>query len=314
MTCWYDVGAVLAAKAIVITGVDSAYVPLANGLLSSLKDGAAADSIEIGVLDLGLSTNHLEDFKQRGLNVVAPDWDYDPNIFRTKPSSHFKAMTARPHLPRHFPGYDIYMWLDADTWVQDWNTIRCYLASAERTSFAVAPECDRSYSPFYRNGHFSGWYERCLKYCFNDSFAHQLSYFPVINSGVFAAKASAPHWQEWSRVLGEILKLKREAFFFSEQTALNAVVRAAKVPTAFLPSTCNWMCNRAMPMCSEDGKLLLEPNPPFQPLGIIHLTADSKNGRWPVSDTGGKVHSRSLRFKGYDEVQVGPDVAWPPPP
>jgi hypothetical protein len=301
----------LATRAIVITGTDSAYVPVVNGLLWSVKDYAAADSVEIGILDLGLSTDDLEHFKQRGLSVVAPDWDYDPAIFRAKPPLHFKGMTARPHLPKYFPGYDIYIWLDADTWVQDWNAIRTYIGSAERAEFVVTPECDRSYSPFYSGGHFAGWYERCLQFCFNDRFARQLSCFPIVNSGAFAAKVGAPHWQEWSRLLGEILKLKREAFFFSEQTALNAVIRATKVSTAFLPSTYNWICNRAMPMCSEDGKLLLEPNPPFQSLGVIHLTSNTKNGRWPLVDIAGKAHSRSLRFKGYDETQVGPDVILP---
>jgi hypothetical protein len=53
--------------------MDSAYDPIANGLLWSVKDGVAADSVEIGILDLGLSAGNLEVFKQRGFNVVALD-------------------------------------------------------------------------------------------------------------------------------------------------------------------------------------------------------------------------------------------------
>ena len=111
---------------------------------------------------------------------------------------------------------------------------------------------------------------------------------------MFAATADSPAWDGWSRTLGRIFATKREAFFFAEQTALNATIRQNGLKPAFLPSTCNWMCNRALPFCSEDGVELCEPNPPFQRLGVIHLTSNTKNGTWPLTTVKGGTRTRSL--------------------
>jgi len=213
-------------------------------------------------------------------------------------------MTARPQLPKWFPGYDIYVWIDADAWVQDWKAVRLYISSAQKLTFAITPETDRSYHPLdiYQ------WQLRNCRLCFNEDFAQKLALFPVINSGVFAATADAPHWQEWSTVLGAALRLGREPLFYAEQTVLNAVIRMKNLPTAFLPATHNWACARAMPMCSEDGTILLEPDPPHELLGVVHLTAGTKNGRVQLKDVKGNTHSRSLRFKGYDNAHEGPHI------
>jgi lipopolysaccharide biosynthesis glycosyltransferase len=289
------------SRDIAITGFNSEYEPVAKGLLSSIEDGARADDLAIGILDLGLTEDHKNLFKRRGFKVVTPDWDYDLRIFETMPNSYFKVMTARPHLPKYFPGFDRYVWFDADTWVQDWKAIRVYMAAAARYSFAVTPECDRSYFPIYE------WAFRGYLTCFNPQVAQQLASFPSINSGVFAAMSNAPHWQKWSEILAEIFKRTRKPLFFSEQNALNVVIRAAGLRTAFLPSTYNWVCHRAKPMCTEDGTILLEPNPPFQPLSVVHLTAETKNGRHTIMDVAGKAHFRSLRFR-ENSADVEPDL------
>jgi len=93
-----------------------------------------------------------------------------------------------------------------------------------------------------------------------------------------------------------LLKIKREIFFLADQNALNAIIRAENLPAAFLPATCNWMCNRALPRCSEDGTMLLESNPPFVPLAVVHMTANSKELRPALLDIAGTKHVRSLRY------------------
>jgi lipopolysaccharide biosynthesis glycosyltransferase len=295
-------------KAIVITGSNSHYAPLTDGLLASIEDSARADSVDMGILDVGLTAEQAETLRQRQINVVTPNWDYDLNYFRAAPPSFFKSMTARPHLPRYFPGYEIYVWIDADAWVQDWQAIRLYISTAQKFSFAITPECDRSYLPFLGSGSVYDWQLRNYQICFNNELAQKLAHFPVLNCGVFAARADAPHWQEWSEMLGEVLRVRREVLFYAEQTVLNAIIRAKNLPTSFLPATHNWACHRAMPMCSEDGILLLEPSPPFQPLGVVHLSASVKNGRYHVKDFAGHTHYRSLRFQGHDSAREIPDV------
>jgi hypothetical protein len=83
--------------------------------------------------------------------------------------------------------------------------------------------------------------------------------------------------------------------------------RPAGLRTAFVPSTYKWVCHRAKPICTEDGTILLEPNPPFQPLSVVHLTAETKNGRHTIMDVAGKAHFRSLRFR-ENSADVEPDL------
>ena len=299
------------ARTILITGCEERYVPLVAGLIGSVEDMARAHQVDIGLLDFGLSDETREAYTRRGIKLVTPEWDYDLKLFGTPPPNFFKAMTSRPHLRKHFPGYDRYLWMDADTWVQDWSAVELYLASAESFSFAITPEVDRSYMPNYSNDSVIGWRHGCFLRCFDANIANKLALYPTINSGVFAATANSPVWDSWSRTLGQIFATKREAFFFAEQTALNATIRQNGLRAAFLPSTCNWMCNRALPHCSEDGMELCEPNPPFQRLGVIHLTSNTKNGTWPLATVKGGTHMRSLRFGGHDKLRIGPDIVLP---
>ena len=75
--------------------------------------------------------------------LVVPQWDFDfPG--RDKLKDGYKALTARPFLPRYFPGFDLYFWIDADCWVQQGDAIALFLAAARTGALAVAPEIHRS--------------------------------------------------------------------------------------------------------------------------------------------------------------------------
>ena len=296
------------SKTIIISGADKGYADLLGGLLGSIETRARDAGIDIGVLDLGLEAPLSTSLKERGIAAITPDWDYPLDVFRLKPPNIFKAMTARPHLRRHFPGYDMYLWLDADTWVQDWTAIELYMDAAGRSGFAATPEADRSYDAYFNTGSVFDWRFNCFRTCFDEETARQLAPFPIVNCGVFASRADAPHWDAWSRTLGKCLEKLGEAFFFAEQTALNEIIRRSGCRTAFLPSTCNWMCNRALPLCSPDGAVLIEPNPPFNRIGIVHMTADTKHGQKKLRDVNGHSHFRSLRFDGHADTVAALNV------
>jgi lipopolysaccharide biosynthesis glycosyltransferase len=298
------------SRSIIVSGCNSSYSPLFNGLLSSIET-ARCSTLDIGLLDVGLTSAEHNEYTRRGVTVVKPKWDCDLKLFHVAPNEFFKAMTARPILPKYFPGYDLYMWIDADAWVQDINAINLYMSSAQTHGFAATPEVDRSYSPGYGNRSVISWRHDCFSRCFDDKIARQLAFYPMVNCGVFAARANAPHWDLWSNVLAEILGRKRELFFFADQIALNMVIRCHPVKTAFLPATFNWMCNRARPICSDDGSYFMEPNPPFQMIGIVHLTADTKNEIWEVTTLSGASLSRSPRYGGEKVGYLGRDVQLP---
>lgn len=250
----------------IATAGDSAYFPLLQGLVRSIRAFPQGGGAPITVLDLGLGTEERRWLTGEGARLVVPGWDH---AFDRPMPEYFKAMVSRPHLPRHVPDAATILWLDADCWVQDWSAIELLLAGAAATGFAIVPELDRAYTPFYDGApyahHLHDWY----KACFDEATARRLFAYPLLNCGVFAARRDAPHWALWARLLAE--SLRRTVLFVSEQVALNLALRTGGLPFSQLPARCNWICFRATPFSSADGRLLLEPELPHAPLGILHL-------------------------------------------
>lgn len=293
------------ARVIIVTAADANYASLAEGLIASIRATQQAQGIAIGFLDVGLEAPQRERLRGAGAVVVEPGWDHDFSAYATRPKPFMRAHTARPHLPRYFPGFDLYLHMDADTWLQDWRAIELYLSAAQERGLALAPEVDRSYSTVISGMQEADLKLRLYRQYFVEETARRLTNLPILNSGVFAVTAASPFWGEWQRILGLAYDhLGRSAappdfaVFYAEQSCLNAAVRSLGEPAALLPAWCNWMCHRALPRCSEDGTVLYEPNPPYRKLGIVHLTSDTKNGRWELRDLAGKAHTRSLRYRG----------------
>lgn len=286
------------ARIVLVSASDAKFFHLLEDLLATLTEGAKRDGFDIAVLDVGLTKDQRAKLEQDGILVREPVLDYDVSFFKTAPQSFFRSMTARPHLPRHLPGYDIYLFLDADCWVQDWEAVRLYITSAAAKGLAITPEVDRSYGVLFDPITVAEWRLKTYLLCFEEKVARSLAVFPMINSGIFAAHRDGPVWQKWSNLLGHLYKRVGEPFFFAEQAAMNALIRSGGIGAALLPSRCNWMCNRADPVTRNNGAVLCEPQPPYAPLGIIHLTGPDKNRTVELADLDGTKRTRTLRFAG----------------
>ena len=285
------------ARTILVSASDATFFPLLEELHASVEQGVRQDGLDIGALDVGFAPGQRETLEKRGVLVREAAHDYPPSIFRTAPKPFFRAMTARPHLPRYFPGYDLYLFLDADCWVQDWEAARLYLSAAQAKGLAVTPELDRSYSILYSEETVAEWRLKIFRLCFAEAIARKFAAFPLINTGLFAARADSAVWEKWSVLLGNLYQSIGEPLFYAEQFALNAIVRSAMVPAALLPARCNWMCNRSAPMTREGGTVLCEPEPPHAPLGIVHITGPDKDRLTELTDVDGTRRSRSLRYR-----------------
>ncbi|MBV9964576.1 MAG: hypothetical protein JO008_02665 [Alphaproteobacteria bacterium] len=132
-----------AAGLIIASAADSGYFPLLQDAVASVR--ALNRDVAIGVLDLGLAPAERDWLQERAARVVRPDWDVDfPGRERTPET--LKAQVARPFLPRHFPGHEMYFWLDADAWLQEWRIVELYCKAAGRDKLAIVPEIDRAYN------------------------------------------------------------------------------------------------------------------------------------------------------------------------
>ncbi|WP_434427094.1 hypothetical protein [Nannocystis pusilla] len=279
-------------RLLIVTAADEGYATLLKGLVESLFQWGPPIHGELGVLDLDLSPETLEWLAQYEVHIVKPGWDIpiDADLARERPG--LRAMTARPFLPRHFPGYDMYLWLDADTWVQQPFALDWLAAAAATGKMAIVPQIDR----FYRHSPLAvHWRIDSLRCYFGQVPIEALLMQTYVNSGVFALHAGAPHWELW----GEWMKQGIEACggrLVTDQTALNFMLWMERLPVYPLPSRCNWTCHLALPEYRMATGLFHEPGIPGEPLGILHLTHRMKDQSVTARGTDGRAVEVSLRF------------------
>ena len=281
-------------RLLIASGSDSGYFPLLRDTVLSIQ--AQRRSVAVGVLDFGLASDQRAWLADRVTHLVRPGWDLDfPDRERTPETR--KAQLSRPFLRRHFPGYATYLWIDADAWLQDWRAIELYVAAAGHDKLAITPEIDRSYKRHYKRPKVFGWTLswKCYREAFGWRVADRLGRNPILNCGVFALRHDAPHWDAWARVIAQIAQ--RTRFFYIEQTALNYVIFAERLPVNLLPAYCNWMPGDATPAFDTAHGRFVEPYAPHEVIGIMHLAGEAQKShifRLRQLD-GGEVET-SLRY------------------
>jgi hypothetical protein len=275
---------------ILVTAANAEYFELVQETVSSIRDKDEGKQATIGFFDLGCQPEQLQWLESHVDVIRTPDWEFDfPN--RDQTPAYLKGLLARPFLPRYFPGFDTYLWMDSDAWVQDWRAIDLFVEGAARRGLAITPEVDRGSRiqygglPKYWQWAFNHYYT-----LFSGEEAERYQSYPMLNAGVFALASDAPHWQLWASYLNR--GLQQSASIFTDQFALNLAVYAGALDkTELLPAWCNWTCHFGLPAWDEERKRLVEPYLPHAPIGILHLTgvkadrvelATTKQGRATV--------------------------------
>jgi hypothetical protein len=285
---------VSSSRLLIVSGADRAYFPLLRDTVLSVR--AQRQDAALGILDVGLERDQREWLAQRVTHLIRPGWDIDfPG--RAQTSDVRKAQFARPFLPRHFPGYEIYLWIDADAWLQDWRAIELFVEAARAGRLAIVPEIDRAYKRHYKRPKLFGLTLAWKNYreAFGWRIADRLGRNPMINCGVFALRHDAPHWEAWARIIAQVAQ--RTRFFFVEQTALSYAIFAEHMPVDFLPSYCNWMPGDAAPGFDGERRLFVEPYSPHEVIGIMHLAgAEQKAHVFRLNCLDGGVVETSLRY------------------
>ncbi|HXP32356.1 MAG TPA: hypothetical protein VN832_14780 [Stellaceae bacterium] len=294
----------------IVSASDAGYFDLLQGLVRSLRAGAGDRRFALSILDLGLAEEQRRWLADSGAALERPGWDLDfPG--RALLPEHYKAMAARPYLPRHFPGYDVYLWIDADAWVQDRAVLDIFIRAAWRGQLAIVPEIDRGYWTIHKRPKRWGQNQKAFAWAYGLGAGYRFGRNAILNVGAFALKRDAPHWRLWAEAHARALRRPRlfrkpdlgnQSFFLSEQTALNHVVYAEGAPATFLPAYCNWFCGKGTPMYDDERHLLVEPHEPHHPLGIVHLAgAGMKERLWRLATlAGGSVETKLT----YEAVQA----------
>lgn len=281
-------------RIVMVTGADSGYMHLLRGMIETFLADPRARGIDMRCLDLGLNEEDRAWLAERGVETFAPHWHFgirEGQFPRTE-----IGFLVRPYLRDYLPGYDIYLWLDCDLWIQDWGAIERFLDGARRSGLAIAQETH----PGYR---LQLWLYRwmlkhwVLGYGVMDGL--WLLTRPHLNAGLFAIAGDAPHWALWEQRFRATFE-RTGLIIPHDQFALNRVVHGGltekpEVATAILPASCNWICDRGIPMWNDAEGAFCEPVAPYAPIGVLHLAGPAKRTDYDIRRTeGGSFRTRIL--------------------
>ena len=295
----------------IVTASDAGYFGLLQDLIFSLQRGMGERLPPLSILDIGLNEEQRVWLRGLGATIQPLGWDlyYPP---RSHPPNSFKVLAGRPHLPKHFPGYDIYLWIDADSWVQDASVLDLFIRSAAQGKLAIVPEIDRGYWTIHKRPKFWGQNQRAFSWAFGMREGYRFGRNAILNAGVFALRADAPHWRLWSENYARALKRFRLSpwaykgnisFFLSDQTSLNRAVFVQGAKATFLPACCNWFCGKGTPMYDARSHQVVEPHEPHRPLGIVHLAGEGMKERiWKLQTLQGGTIETRLTFSAVNAL------------
>ena len=219
---------------------------------------------------------------------------------------------SRAFLPKYFPKYEKYLWIDCDAWVNDWLSVELYFKACENGKLGIT----QTIGPGYRITSKVNWLFGKLAIIKSQNFKHavkskigypkarKLAFAPHINIGVFSLEANSPGWSSWQKNLFQTLKAGN--IFGSEGLAINMSVYIDELKTEFLPLNCNWITSNLLPKFDESKNTFVEPFLPNYKIGIMHLAAgiwkDGKDMRTnkdikiKIENLEGGFVEKSLRF------------------
>jgi len=299
-------------KNVIVSLADSNYFELLNELVDSIKSFEKSKDIAICILDAGLSEQQKNTLSKKVDEIKSAEWDIDVSSFKVKGREWLKSQVSRAFLPKYFPNYEKYLWIDCDAWVNDWNSVELYFKACESGKLGITQTLGPGYKIMSKVNWLLGKiaiinsqnFKHAIKSKIGINKARKLAFAPHINIGVFSLEKNSPGWSSWQKNLEQTLKSGN--IFGSEGLAINMSVYIDELETEFLPLNCNWIASNLLPKFDEANNTFVEPYLPNYEIGIIHLAAGIWDGdkdmrlkkevRINIKTLKNKIIIKSLRF------------------
>ena len=291
-------------KNVIVSLADANYFPLLEELVNSIKRFRESENLAICILDAGLSQEQREKLSSRVDEIKPAKWDIEVSQFKVREKEWLKSQVSRAFLPKYFPSYEKYLWIDCDAWVNDWQTIELYFKACDNGKLGIT----QTIGPGYKITSKVNWLFGKLAIIKSQNFKHavkskigydkarKLAFAPHINIGVFSLEKNSEGWTIWQDNLTKTLKAGN--IFGSEGLAINMSVYIDNLETEFLPLNCNWITSNLLPKYDEKQKTFVEPYLPNYKIGIIHLAAGIwKDGKDMRVDKSIKIELETLDNK-----------------
>jgi hypothetical protein len=299
-------------KNVIVSLADSNYFELLDELVNSIKSFEKSKDTAICILDAGLSAEQKEILSKKVDEIKPAEWDIEVPAIKVFGKEWLKSQVSRAFLPKYFPNYEKYLWIDCDAWVNDWSSVELYFEACNDGKLGITQTLGPGYKIMSKVNWLFGKvaiiksqnFKHAIKSKIGIAKARKLAFAPHINIGVFSLEKNSSGWSSWQKNLEQTLKSGN--IFGSEGLAINMSVYIDNLETEFLPLGCNWIASNLLPKFDETLNTFVEPYLPNYKIGIMHLAAGiwdgdrdmriDKNVKINIQSIQKNSLSKSLRF------------------
>ena len=266
-------------KNVIVSLADANYFPLLDELVDSIKRFKQSEDVAICILDAGLKQDQRDSLSKKVDEIKNAEWDIEVPGYKVKGKEWLKSQVSRAFLPKYFPNYEKYLWIDCDAWVNDWSCVELYFKACDDGKLGIT----QTIGPGYKITSKVNWlfgklaliksqnFKHAVKSKISYADARKLAFAPHINIGVFSLEKDSKGWSTWQNNLEKTLKAGN--IFGSEGLAINMSVYIDNLETEFLPLNCNWITSNLLPKYDLKQSTFVEPYLPNYKIGIMHLAA-----------------------------------------
>ena len=289
-------------KNVIVSLADSNYFELLNELIDSIIRFEKSKTVAICILDAGLTEEQKLILSKKVDEIKSAEWDIEVSEFKVMEKEWLKSQVSRAFLPKYFPSYEKYLWIDCDAWVNDWNSVELYFKACDDGKLGITQTLGPGYKIMSKVNWLFGKvaiiksqnFKHAVKSKIGLDKARKLAFAPHINIGVFSLEKNSTGWKSWQTNLKETLKSGN--IFGSEGLAINMSVYIDDLETEFLPLNCNWIASNLLPKFDEEQDMFVEPYLPNHKIGIMHLAAGIWDGDRDMRlDKEVKINIRTLK-------------------
>jgi len=289
-------------KNVIVSLADSNYFELLDELVDSIKSFEKSKETAICILDAGLTIDQKKILSKKVDEIKPAEWDIEVPTIKVLGKEWLKSQVSRAFLPKYFPNYEKYLWIDCDAWVNDWSSIELYFKACENGKLGITQTLGPGYKIMSKVNWLFGKvaiiksqnFKHAIKSKIGITKARKLAFAPHINIGVFSLEKNSPGWSSWQKNLEQTLKSGN--IFGSEGLAINMSVYIDNLETEFLPLGCNWIASNLLPKFDETLNTFVEPYLPNYKIGIMHLAAGIWDGNRDMRiDKDVKINIQSIQ-------------------
>jgi hypothetical protein len=280
------------SRVIVVTACDHRHYELGSELIASLRALPQRD-FAIGFVRMG-DTQLPEEIAGAVDHLVDIPKDRDDLAIENGFDAAYLGVKGR--LPELFPDFDTYVWMDGDTWLQNAQGIQQVVRAADSADLAAAPQLDANYwSIRLPDDHTT----RAYMAIYGEAETRQWALFPMINAGIFSAKAASPLWRTWTEALRDARDRQADSPhpYYSDQIPLHRLVMTGRLTLHPLSAVNNWLVWFARPILDARLGKLRAANVPFEEINIVHLAGLAKDMRYGTSD------NRTVSYR-YSDIRA----------